>query len=446
MINNHGGFFVCHKNQAQDSAITKRFSLHDIASRLMTDSLFNSADQQSLIDQGKLPRVCGCQKVPLISDSNPNNSNLSIFVPVYKNLESGKAHFGGLRSCGSVWACPICAEKIAHGRGEELQIAFNTWRSLNPDNNFTLMVSFTIPHYFDDRLKKTRAKFMKARRNLKKQDILKRPSVHTGKTLKVFSQIRDDYGIFGTVTAFESTWGVNGHHPHSHDIFFTTRPEFKSTNGHLLNLLKLDLSEAWFHACCRAGVKIKNKSDFLEHSIHVRRAPTPADYIAKWGIIDFEKHQDKLKKWGAAQELTKAHIKRSRGEKGMSPWDMLRLIQQFPDDRSIYLKFGRLWREFVDVMSGHSQLHWEKGFKSFLSEKSASFADVSKLQDQDLAELETGKKELLGILTPREWQLVLRKKIRGQVLYLSALVPFEDVRAFIHNSENNLLKKAVANE
>lgn len=433
-------FILDHQKQAKESAISKRYSLHDIACRIMTDPLFNSADDQSLIDLGKLPSVCCCQKVPLLGGTNP------AFVPIYKNSETGKAHFGGLRSCGSVWLCPICSEKIAQGRGEELQIAFDTWRALNPENNFTLMITFTIPHYANDSLKDLYRVFMKARRNLKKQDILKRPSDVCGKHIKTFSQIRDDYKIKGLVACLEPTWGVNGWHPHSHDVFFTSRPEFKSTNGHLLQSLKAELTEAWLHACNRAGVKIKNIQDFREHSIHVRRAPTPADYIAKWGIVDFEAHKDQLKKWGAVQELTKAHIKRSRGEKGLTPWDMLRLIQQFPDDRGIYLRFARLWREFVSVMAGKNQLWWEKGFKSFLAEKSATFADVSKLEDQDLAELEDGKKELIGTLNPKEWQLVLRKKIRGQVLYLSTLVPFEDVRAFIHDSENNLLKKAVSNE
>jgi hypothetical protein len=427
------------KDQIKDSVLNKRYSLHDVVCKLMTDPFFNSPDDQSLIDSGKLPSVCKCQKTPLLGGTD------SAFVPVYKNIETGKTHFGGLLSCGSVWMCPICSEKIAQGRAVELQESFDTWRSLDPDNNFQLMITFTIPHYSDDSLSGLYKLFMKARRNLKKQDILKRPSKICGKHINVFSQIRDDYKINGLVACLEPTWGVNGWHPHSHDVFYTSRPEFKSTNGHLLESLKAELTEAWLHACNRAGVKIKNKQHFRDHSIHIRKAPTPAEYISKWGIVDFEAHKDQLKKWGAAQELTKAHIKRSRGDKGLSPWDMLRLIQQFPEDRGIYLRFGRLWREFVSVMSGKNQIWWEKGFKAFLSEKSAKFSELSSLEDQDLAEAESGTKQLLGTFTSKEWKIILHKKIRGQVLYLAGLVPFEDVRLFVYQ-DNIINKKLVANE
>ena len=35
-------------------------------------------------------------------------------VQVWKSKEHGTASYGGLQTCGSVWACPVCAAKSAY--------------------------------------------------------------------------------------------------------------------------------------------------------------------------------------------------------------------------------------------------------------------------------------------------------------------------------------------
>ena len=398
------------------SCLENKFELHDLASRILLDHTFHNSDERTLIENKKLPRTSLCHKTALLGGNAQG-------VSVFKNLDFERsAHFGGLLKCGSVWACPICAEKISHGRTEELQTAFDVWHDLSPGKNNHVMVSFTIPHKIYEELEDLFSSLMDSKRALKKQAPLKKHP------LKVWSVIKEQYHIQGEVTGVETNYGGNGWHPHTHDIFFLSQP---LTHKGLLQL-KDDLTSAWLYACQQKKVNIPNLEHFIRRSIHISISPTAAEYIAKYGA-DFEKHKDQLlKSWGHAQELTKSHIKRAKGEKGLTPWDMLRLIKQFPTDNTIYNFYGLKWREFVRVTKGRRQLFWSKGFKSFLKSQSQKFAELCEKSDQELSENESGKKELLGIFSAEQWQIILKNKLRGRVLSLALRRPFEDVIQFIY--------------
>ncbi|MFM9718814.1 hypothetical protein ACKI15_46290, partial [Streptomyces galilaeus] len=55
----------------------------------------------------------------------------------------------GLAVCGSVWSCPVCAAKIQERRRVEIAQGFD-WAYAN--NKKIIMVTFTIPHYVNQRL------------------------------------------------------------------------------------------------------------------------------------------------------------------------------------------------------------------------------------------------------------------------------------------------------
>lgn len=403
------------------SVIEQKYSLHDIASRLLCDPAFHTPDEQTLFDNKKIPRTVLCNKTPLLGGKKAAS------VPVYRNIEhKGSAHFSGLLKCGSVWACNICAEKISSGRTEELQTAFSEWHDLAPGKNSHVMVTFTFPHKKNNDLRSLYDFMRDSKRTLKGQKVLKVSGI------KVWSQIEEQYNIKGLCTGYEVTDGQNGWHPHTHDIFFLSEV---LTHKSLLQL-KEDLTQAWLYACQREGVTIPNLEHFLKRSIHISISPSADEYISKFGKADFDLHKDELlKSWGHAQELTKNHMKRSRGEKGMTPWDFLRTIQLFPENKSIYNQLGRKWREFVRVTKGRRQLYWSKGFKSFLKSQSPKFASLCDKKDQELAENQDGKKELLGIISASEWQIVLKNKLRGRVLALALRRPFEDVIQFIYQHQ-----------
>jgi len=273
-------------------------------------------------------------------------------------------HFGGLLQCGSVWSCPICSAKISALKCEQITQGFKNWQEIGRKDGkkySQVMVSFTIPHYANQSIYDLRTDFMKSRRAMKgQQDLLRNP------TFFPWKKICEEFGICGVLSGIETTWGYNGWHPHSHDILFLDR---KLTKDELLEI-QTRLVTAWIYACKRSKVKmsLNQETAMYSRSIRVSNAPTAEEYISKFGAIDYEKHKDILTPgWGAAQELTKSHIKKSRGEGGFTPWDFLRLIDQYPNDREIYLKFGRLFREYVRAFNAKQQLFWSKGFKAKLN-------------------------------------------------------------------------------
>src|SRR4051794_13610169 len=64
-----------------------------------------------------LQRVAYCRRV--VSDR-------SDAVGVHVSPD-GHAGLSGVQTCGSVWACPVCSEKINAGRQRDLEAAIRAW-------------------------------------------------------------------------------------------------------------------------------------------------------------------------------------------------------------------------------------------------------------------------------------------------------------------------------
>ncbi len=85
-------------------------------------------------------RNCG---LPLSSESGPT-------VGVVNNPDGTRtAGFGGLATCGSVWACPQCAAKVATRRADELATVMHTVDELGGS---AFMWTGTMRHWAGDRL------------------------------------------------------------------------------------------------------------------------------------------------------------------------------------------------------------------------------------------------------------------------------------------------------
>ena len=55
---------------------------------------------------------------------------------------AGVAHYAGLTTCGSIWACPVCSAKI-RTRATEISEATAAW---DRAGNSVYMITFTTPH------------------------------------------------------------------------------------------------------------------------------------------------------------------------------------------------------------------------------------------------------------------------------------------------------------
>lgn len=277
------------------------------------------------------------------------------------------AHYSGLVTCGSVWACPVCASRIQERRRPEVQKAID-WAKAQ--SYAVVMVTFTFPHKswqsLDDLLTRQADAFKRLRKG--------RP----------WDAMKASRGFKGLIRSLEVTHGGNGWHPHTHELWFLQG----SSEG-----LKSLLAGFWVNACAKAGLvdpgDEKLVEAFMEHGVDVKENVECGDYLAK---------QDDSRRWGFAEEISKATSKAGRA-KGVHPHHFL--IRKAPGDRTRFL-------EYVQGMKGKRQLFWSHGLK-----ETVGLEDMS---DEVLADESREPAELLGMLTPDDWRIVRGNDARAELL------------------------------
>jgi hypothetical protein len=288
--------------------------------------------------------------------------------------------------CGSVWMCPLCAAKISERRRVELS------QALENSDFFFGLVSLTLRHSRGDTLKGSLDALLDARQRLKKH--------------RDWQNFCRDFGIVGTISALESTYGVNGHHPHSHNLLVSRRPlDAVAVHGFIF--------PRWL-----AALSDHDRSATWERGVDVRTAESDvADYVAKWG------HEPRnLKRpsgWTIEHELTKSVSKMSRGDQGFTPLDLLQAFNA-GDDRA-----GQVWQEYARVFKGRHQLQWSRGLRELLG--------LGRLEsDVEIAARADEPAVLLAALSRREWNVVLGNDARGEVLEIASSGDVEQLQKFLH--------------
>ena len=291
------------------------------------------------------------------------------FVKVNHHAAFGSASYAGLVTCGSVWACPVCAAKIQERRRAEIEIAMD-WHKGNAGD--ALMVTFTFPHVRFDTLAELLAKQAEAFKLLRKG--------------RVYGQLMTSLRFVGLVRSLEVTHGQNGWHPHTHELWLVG-PEVSEFH------LRCELARLWASACHRAGLlegrTIEEEPAFYAHSVHVRLDVQTGDYLAK---------QDDSRSWGIAAEVAKASSKMGKA-KGVHPHHFL--VRHDPGDDQRYL-------EYVKAMKGKRQLFWSHGLKAK--------AGVVEVSDEVLAEREEAGAVLLAAIPAPAWKYVTGNDARSELL------------------------------
>lgn len=299
-------------------------------------------------------------------------------IQVIRSQEYRKASYKGLQTCGSVWACPVCAAKISERRRVELQSAMALHQA---QDGQVWLLTLTTPHGLGDQL----------------ELVLERQA----KALSYFNGDRagravfGDMGCVGQVRALEVTHGRkrqvnNGWHPHYHVLLFVAGGIER--DAYLVRLFKL-----WHSACLRAGLKAPS----VEHGLRLDDGSKAAAYASKWGLD---------------AEMTKGHIKRARD--GETPFDFLRAYLEEGDKQA-----AALFAEFAATFKGKRQLHWSKGLK-----KRFAIGDVS---DEELAQRQDDQAVLLGAIALEQWRAVLRHEGRSTVLELAEKQGWEGVERYL---------------
>lgn len=278
------------------------------------------------------------------------------------------ANYRNLSTCGSVWACPVCASRIQERRRLELEHLVH-WAE---DHGLqAIMVTFTFPHTGFDSLGELLGR---------QKDAFKR--FRAGSPFKRF---RAEIGFQGLVRSLEVTHGLtNGWHPHTHELWLVSPAVGQEIRARLVEL--------WERACIAA--RLLDPADqakvyaFRQHSVDVRLNASSGDYLAK---------QDSSRKWGITHEVAKATSKAGKA-KGVHPHEFL--VRMARGDEARYF-------EYLEAMKGKRQLFWSPGLKD-----RCGLDDVS---DDDLA-LGGDDADLLGNLNQDEWDFIRAKRLAAQVL------------------------------
>ena len=293
-------------------------------------------------------------------------------VGVHLASEHKKAFFSGLVTCGSVWSCPVCAAKVQERRREEIAKAID-WAyesKLQP-----VMVTLTFPHRSWNQLDTLLAQQTDA--------------LHRLRAGAPWTRVKNWAGYQGLIRALELTHGVNGWHPHTHEIWMV-RDDLDASE------LKAKVLARWQASCVRAGLLDPNDKAQIEafqaHAVDVKGNCSASDYLAK---------QDDSKHWGADREMSKASSKAGRA-KGIHAFGLLDLA------RTGCTRSADLFVSYSLSMRGKRQLFWSAGLKGKVG--------IDDLTDETLAEQEREEADMLGQLDHDDWHTVRQAGARAAVL------------------------------
>jgi len=292
-------------------------------------------------------------------------------VEVWYSPDHASAAFGGLVTCHSVWACPVCAAKITERRRAEVSAAMDAWKA---QGGSVALLTLTHPHTRADPLADLLAAEQKA--------------LASFFAVRAVKDLLRSIGRVGQIRAWEVTQGRkreinNGWHPHFHILLFLER-ELSPLE---LNQVETELYRAWSGACRRAGLDSPSRV----HGVRLDDGSKAAAYVTKWGMD---------------RELTKGHSKRAKD--GETPFDLLRSVLADPADRQ-----GRaLFAEFAKAFRGKRQLVWSRGLRELLElGAEASDAEVAAARMEDCL--------LLARLSADDWRLVDGLDARGELLVIA---------------------------
>lgn len=264
---------------------------------------------------------------------------------------NNRASFGGLMVCSNVWACPVCARRIASKRRDEANAGLSEARKQGLS---VYLVTLTFRHDAKTDLKASLSALTKARARLVQR--------REWRALEVV----------GTIGATEVTHGRNGFHPHVHSIVL-----LKGDPAEKLKALK-KLSGVWLRCLQAFGL------DGGKAAFDVRDGSAAGDYIAK--------------SWQAGEELALG-VEKTGKAGGRTPEQLL------ADASDGDTRAAVLWAEYARAFHGKRQLVWSRGLKARLKVGEVSDDEISEGSDASAAEI-----VVVRTFTATEWELVRGRK------------------------------------
>lgn len=267
-----------------------------------------------------------------------------------------RSRFTGIHTCDSGATCPVCAPKIAQRHAKELAAATSAayargWRVLH--------VTYTLSHHKGETLEKVLNSITDARRKY----------FLAG---RAYQALKLEIGIEGTARALESTHGVNGWHPHFHELIFVS--------GDVPDNLEERLTGHWLRAVELAGGRA-----LAGVALRVEEGSAKiADYLNKFGRMPIEGGHS------VEMELSHGYTKNARRE-GFTPFALLAAARHGDDDAA------SLFSEYACAMAGRALIRWSKGLREALGlestdeqatpDEQATFSEIAAFSTASLAAL-----------------------------------------------------------
>jgi hypothetical protein len=285
-------------------------------------------------------------------------------VAIVHRVEEARAHLSGLQTCGSIWSCPCCSEKILAKRAEELLTAIDTHTAAGGD---VVMGSLTMRHRQDQSLSDLWDALGEAWRAAYGSKIAR-------KLLRSCHWVR----------RVESTHGRHGWHVHVHFLLFVPSGTDPIPVGNCM-------FDAWAARLVSLGMDapLRDHGGLDVKRLDLASAPTAiADYLAKG-------HYEAKPSSTAALELASAG-KITRGD-NRTPFGIL----------SDFVASGEhcdaeLWREWETGSKGRRAITWSAGARDDL-------VDDVELTDEQLAAESDGNGVVVAELDGAAWPSLARR-------------------------------------
>lgn len=341
------------------------------------------------LEAKKQHRTCWCARHTITEGA----------MPVFRSLDGKSARVSKIKTCGSVWACPVCSAKVAEVRRRELQHAMVKHTEAG---GHAYLLTFTFPHYIGNTLAELIPKFDKARQRFQSSKGWK-------KVMDVATDKKQPgtANRVGSVNSMEVTYGSgNGWHPHLHMLVFCDAGAFAEGDPDDIGRLTspaIDYFRAdWVVKLEKAGlVDASNRQWAAQYGLDVRGGKGAAEYIAKWGRDE---------RWGMSSELTSSHAKIGRkdtwGAKDhYTPFELLAMSAAGDGHATC------AFREFVTAFDGKRMLSWTRGLKTHFG--------IAEMEDEEAAaeqELALTDEHQCGELQAEQLQVLVKWGRYGEFL------------------------------
>lgn len=301
-------------------------------------------------------------------------------VQLWKAYESTTAHLVGAQSCGHVWLCGVCSPKISVKRGQKLAGALVQSSKLGIG---VALVTLTLRHRSDEPFLEVLSRLQRLFSGLSEG--------------RFFSQFRDRFLVVGTVRVIEVTHGLNGWHPHVHQLlFFRGLQDLQCIRNALLSKWTKTAKALWGDSLGEAAVDVRDGRD-------------AALYVSKMGL---------------EAELVGAPWKLARAG---STTQFQLLDQHDHEARTLFREFGEsISRPGEKRARTFRQVVWSRGLAKHLGLD-------EELSDEQIAAQHDEPARMLGQLTSDQWRVLTEagREAIPNVLRLAATSDWSAVELFI---------------